>query len=151
MPRLATPSVVILLERKYPSVYTVVSHWRKCTRLAENICRMVIHPSGWCAVWQAHLYRKRNHFRYYKRGHVSRLPIGYAIAFVVVVVVVFRWHLGFCKEACLPNNRGFDSFYGFYSGTVDHLRYVYGKSDSVQLVLSWVQREQLQLPGCVTG
>jgi len=27
-----------------------------------------------------------------------------------------KWHLGFCKEACLPTRRGFDHFYGCYSG-----------------------------------
>ena len=33
---------------------------------------------------------------------------------------VGKWHLGFCNEACLPTSRGFDSFYGFYNGYVDH-------------------------------
>ncbi|RUS68842.1 hypothetical protein EGW08_023395, partial [Elysia chlorotica] len=27
-----------------------------------------------------------------------------------------RWHLGFCKWECTPTYRGFDSFFGFYSG-----------------------------------
>jgi len=33
---------------------------------------------------------------------------------------VGKWHLGFCNEACLPTSRGFDTFYGFYNGYVDH-------------------------------
>ncbi|XP_005099750.2 arylsulfatase B [Aplysia californica] len=31
-----------------------------------------------------------------------------------------KWHLGFCKWECTPTYRGFDSFYGFYSGGEDH-------------------------------
>ena len=27
-----------------------------------------------------------------------------------------KWHLGFCKEDCLPTNRGFDTFYGCWTG-----------------------------------
>lgn len=40
--------------------------------------------------------------------------LGYATHYVG------KWHLGFCNEACLPTNRGFDSYYGFYNGYVDH-------------------------------
>ena len=29
-----------------------------------------------------------------------------------------RWHLGHCKEEYLPNQRGFDSFYGYWSGAI---------------------------------
>merc|ERR1719369_2683478 len=27
-----------------------------------------------------------------------------------------KWHLGFCNEEYLPQNRGFDSFYGYWTG-----------------------------------
>jgi len=37
---------------------------------------------------------------------------------------VGKWHLGFCNEACLPTSRGFDSFYGFYNGYVDHYTHI---------------------------
>nr|XP_006823151.1 PREDICTED: arylsulfatase B-like [Saccoglossus kowalevskii] len=36
---------------------------------------------------------------------------------------VGKWHLGFYKEECLPNNRGFDSFFGIYSAAADHYTY----------------------------
>lgn len=31
-----------------------------------------------------------------------------------------RWHLGFCNWNYTPTYRGFDSFYGFYSGAEDY-------------------------------
>jgi hypothetical protein len=33
---------------------------------------------------------------------------------------ILRWHLGFCNEAYLPTRRGFDTFYGFYTGSQDY-------------------------------
>jgi len=34
--------------------------------------------------------------------------------------MVGKWHLGFCGKECTPIGRGFDTFYGFYHGAVDH-------------------------------
>ncbi|XP_046571435.1 arylsulfatase B-like [Haliotis rubra] len=34
--------------------------------------------------------------------------------------LVGKWHLGFCKWACTPTYRGFDSFFGYYSGALDY-------------------------------
>ena len=31
-----------------------------------------------------------------------------------------RWHLGFCNEAYLPLNRGFDTFNGYLGGSLDY-------------------------------
>ena len=31
-----------------------------------------------------------------------------------------RWHLGYCDENYLPQNRGFDTFYGFLAGAEDY-------------------------------
>ena len=38
--------------------------------------------------------------------------------------IVGKWHLGHHTKTYLPNSRGFDSFYGYYSGAIgfyDHL------------------------------
>ena len=32
-----------------------------------------------------------------------------------------KWHGGFCHQNLTPTERGFDSFYGFYSGAVNYL------------------------------
>ena len=31
-----------------------------------------------------------------------------------------KWHLGFCSWAMTPIQRGFDSFYGTFSGAIDY-------------------------------
>ncbi|XP_006811870.1 arylsulfatase B-like [Saccoglossus kowalevskii] len=31
-----------------------------------------------------------------------------------------KWHVGYYKKACLPNNRGFDTFFGIIGGCADH-------------------------------
>jgi len=38
-----------------------------------------------------------------------------------------KWHLGFCNEDCTPNARGFDSFFGFYQGYIDHYNHLTGE------------------------
>ena len=38
--------------------------------------------------------------------------------------VIPRWHLGFCKRAYLPTNRGFDTFFGKYLGGGDHYLHI---------------------------
>ncbi|CAH1780544.1 unnamed protein product [Owenia fusiformis] len=34
-----------------------------------------------------------------------------------------KWHMGYSKQSCLPQNRGFDYFYGSYVGWDDHLNH----------------------------
>jgi hypothetical protein len=36
------------------------------------------------------------------------------------IIISPRWHLGFCNVDCTPTYRGFDQFFGFYQGYIDH-------------------------------
>ena len=48
-------------------------------------------------------------------------PLGYKSS------IFGKWHQGFCKEDCLPNNRGFDHFYGFLTGATTYYGHVAGE------------------------
>lgn len=37
--------------------------------------------------------------------------------------MVGKWHLGFFEWPYTPTYRGFDSFYGFYTGAEDHFKH----------------------------
>jgi len=52
----------------------------------------------------------------------------------------FQWHLGFFTEDYTPNRRGFDSFYGYYSGMEDYFDHTYaaGWPDRVSMLSSCI-------------
>ena len=37
--------------------------------------------------------------------------------------LVGKWHLGHCNSSFHPHNRGFDSFYGHYGGSMDYFEH----------------------------
>jgi arylsulfatase B len=37
--------------------------------------------------------------------------------------IIGKWHLGFCKPAYLPTNRGFQHHYGFWGGAQDYFNH----------------------------
>jgi len=47
-----------------------------------------------------------------------------------------QWHLGFFAEDYTPNRRGFDSFYGYYTGCEDYFDHTYaaGYPDHVSII-----------------
>ena len=37
--------------------------------------------------------------------------------------LVGKWHLGSCNSSFFPHNRGFDTFYGHYGGSLDYFQH----------------------------
>jgi len=55
--------------------------------------------------------------------------------------LVGKWHLGETTEAHLPNQRGFDHFYGFHGGTVNSFTHMRGRG--MNATLDWRRNGEL--------
>ncbi|KAF0299907.1 Arylsulfatase B [Amphibalanus amphitrite] len=79
-----------------------------------------------------------------QRGAIlPRQPIGLSVNFTLLpellrsagysTHIVGKWHLGFCAPEFLPQNRGFDSFYGMWNGQEDHFTHELNNSLDLRL------------------
>ena len=49
-----------------------------------------------------------------------------------------KWHLGFCREECLPTSRGFHNFYGLWTGAQHHYTHMSGQPLPHPIMGLWV-------------
>lgn len=69
-----------------------------------------------------------------KAGENRNLPISFQLAPEYMrslgyhTHMVGKWHLGFETRNHVPNHRGFDSFFGYYTGYVDYYKFGYNQT-----------------------
>ena len=74
-----------------------------------------------------------------KGGDVRNLPLSFKLKPEFLKNLGYRthlvgkWHLGYRTINHLPNQRGFDSFFGYYNGYVDYFKF--GHNQTVVKVL----------------
>ena len=50
----------------------------------------------------------------------SCAPSIYILLLLIIMLIIFQWHLGFFKTDYTPTKRGFDSFFGYWCGKEDY-------------------------------
>ena len=137
----AQPNIVFILadDLGYHDVgyHTPSIHTPNLDRLANRGVRLEqYYTQSLCTVSRAALMTGRYpaNFGYQRVDTQDQCAVGLPLSLKLLPEVlkemgyathiIGKWHLGFYKSDYLPNNRGFDSFFGFYASSLYHYTHV---------------------------
>ncbi len=93
-----------------------------CARY-QSIPKMCVVLLSYSSIFQCHFIS------------LSFLSLDGIFLYLFILLFFTRWHLGFCNEACTPPQRGFDTFFGFYQGYIDHYNHLTGMQQIHRLLM----------------